>query len=88
MAMATARGGAMIAPHRRGSGRRRRVEADPTPSIGLDARVCECCDTDLAMTERRARSWCTGTAGPNEERDIFIVRQTAEGWTTSGAGRA
>lgn len=50
-------------------------------STSLDARVCECCDTDLAMTNE-GPVVVYRDRGPNEERDIFIVRQTAEGWTT------
>jgi len=54
----------------------------PAPvSIGLDARVCECCDTDMAMTSN-GPVVVYRDRGPNEERDIFIVRQNASGWTT------
>ena len=50
-------------------------------STALDARVCECCDTDLAMTGEGPVA-VYRDRGPNEERDIFIVRETEEGWTT------
>ena len=50
------------------------------PSIELDDRVCDCCQTASASTD----------AGPivvyrdrseDEIRDIFVVRRTADGWT-------
>ena len=53
-----------------------RIEA----SEELDARVCDCCQTDAAAVGRgslvafRDRS-------PEELRDIAVVRQTASGWT-------
>ena len=53
----------------------------PRRSIGLDARVCECCDTDVAMTSN-GPVVVYRDRGPNEERDIFIVRRTTDGWTT------
>ncbi len=53
----------------------------PTPSIGLDARVCECCDTDMAMTAK-GPVVVYRDRGPNEERDIFIVRQNDDGWSS------
>ncbi len=49
-------------------------------STALDTRVCECCPTDAAML-------ATGPAvvvrdrGPEEERDIAIVRHVAHAWT-------
>lgn len=52
----------------------------PRPSETLDARVCECCATDAALT----------TAGPlvvyrdrdpSEIRDITVMRATSEGWS-------
>ena len=52
----------------------------PPVSIGLDGRVCECCDTDMAMTSN-GPVVVYRDRGPNEERDIFIVRRTADGWT-------
>ena len=59
------------------------VEGDSKPitSTALDARVCECCDTDLAMTNE-GPVVVYRDRGPNEERDIFIVRETPDGWTT------
>ncbi len=56
------------------------VEEEPSASIVLDDRVCECCATDSAMTVEgpvvvyRDRS-------ATEQRDISIVRATADGWT-------
>ena len=50
-------------------------------STALDARVCECCDTDVAMTTE-GPIVVYRDRGPNEERDIFIVRETPDGWTT------
>jgi hypothetical protein len=53
--------------------------APPASSV-LDGRVCECCQTDAAMTEDgpvvvyRDRS-------DDEVRDISIVRSTANGWS-------
>ncbi len=52
----------------------------PTPSTVLDERVCECCQTDAALTD----------AGPivvyrdrdsEEIRDIAVVRHTGAGWS-------
>jgi hypothetical protein len=57
-----------------------RSATGPPRSIGLDARVCECCDTDMAMTSN-GPVVVYRDRGPNEERDIFIVRRTADGWT-------
>ena len=54
--------------------------AGPPPSILLDERVCECCQTDAALT----------ASGPivvyrdrdaSEIRDISVVRATEDGWT-------
>lgn len=52
----------------------------PPASIGLDARVCECCDTDLAWTSE-GPIVVYRDRGPNEERDIAVVRRTGEGWS-------
>ena len=57
-------------------------EAGAAPaSRGLDARVCECCDTDAANTES-GPVVVYRDRGPNEERDIFIVRRVGREWTT------
>lgn len=56
-------------------------DSKPITSTALDARVCECCDTDLAMTNE-GPVVVYRDRGPNEERDIFIVRETPDGWTT------
>ena len=53
----------------------------PTPSTGLDARVCECCDTDTTLTAN-GPVVVYRDRGPNEERDIFIVRRTDDGWSS------
>ena len=46
----------------------------PATSRGLDGRVCECCATDVAMTDR-GPVVVYRDRGPNEERDISIVRR-------------
>lgn len=52
----------------------------PTPSVVLDERVCECCQTDAALTGAgpivvyRDRD-------PTEVRDIAVVRATSDGWS-------
>ena len=57
-------------------------EPDGIPtSIGLDARVCECCDTDMAMTSK-GPIIVYRDRGPNEERDISIVRLIDGSWST------
>ena len=48
-------------------------------SIGLDARVCECCGTDAAITAA-GPVIVYRDRGPNEERDIFIVRREGDRW--------
>lgn len=53
----------------------------PPPSLGLDGRVCECCDTDVA-TAASGPLVVYRDRGPNEERDIFIVRRENGGWTS------
>jgi hypothetical protein len=51
-----------------------------SPDVALDRRVCDCCQTAMAMTANgpivayRDRS-------PEEIRDIAIVRATADGWS-------
>jgi hypothetical protein len=49
-------------------------------SIGLDARVCECCGTDAAITAA-GPVIVYRDRGPNEERDIFIVRREGDRWS-------
>lgn len=57
------------------------MEAVGSPaSTGLDARVCECCDTDLAWTSE-GPVIVYRDRGPNEERDISIVRLVDGDWT-------
>lgn len=50
-------------------------------STGLDARVCECCDTDMAATSG-GPILVYRDRGPNEERDISIVRWIDGTWST------
>ena len=50
-------------------------------STGLDARVCECCDTDMAMTSK-GPILVYRDRGPNEERDISIVRWIDGAWSS------
>jgi len=58
-----------------------RVGDDDAPaSIALDARVCECCDTDIAWTSD-GPIVVYRDRGPNEERDISIVRLVDGSWT-------
>ncbi|MEM6342293.1 MAG: hypothetical protein AAF927_00380 [Bacteroidota bacterium] len=51
-----------------------------SPTRFLDRRICDCCQTDMAMSSQglvavyRDRS-------PEEVRDIYIVRQVGEDWT-------
>jgi hypothetical protein len=51
------------------------------PEVGVDDRVCDCCQTAVAMTAAgpvvvyRDRS-------PDEIRDIYVVRQVGGRWTT------
>ncbi|MHC4868664.1 MAG: hypothetical protein ACYTE2_03095 [Planctomycetota bacterium] len=52
----------------------------PATSRGLDGRVCECCATDVAMTDR-GPVVVYRDRGPNEERDISIVRRDQGRWT-------
>jgi hypothetical protein len=53
----------------------------PGPEVLLDERTCDCCQTDAAITAEgpvvvyRDRS-------PEEVRDIFVTRLTADGWST------
>ncbi len=57
---------------------------DSSPTQFLDQRICDCCQTDMAMSSQglvavyRDRS-------PKELRDIYIVRQEGESWTTPKA---
>jgi len=57
------------------------------PGAELDARVCDCCQTDAAMSAEgpvvvyRDRS-------PNEIRDVAVVRLTPQGWSAPRAVHA
>jgi hypothetical protein len=57
------------------------VTAKPESEELLDARVCDCCQTDAALTADgpivayRDRS-------DKEVRDIYVIRKTAAGWST------
>ena len=46
----------------------------------LDARVCECCNTDAAVTSN-GPIIVYRDRGPDERRDISIVRWLGEGWS-------
>lgn len=53
--------------------------AGPGPEVLLDPRACDCCQTDVAVTDEgpllvyRDRS-------PDEVRDIYVARWTPDGW--------
>jgi len=55
------------------------------PELGeevvLDPRICECCQTSAAITDRGPVVVYRGRS-PDEVRDIHIVRQLGGGWTT------
>lgn len=46
----------------------------------LDARVCDCCQTDAAMT-RDGAVIVYRDRGPSEIRDVAVVRQIPDGWS-------
>lgn len=46
----------------------------------LDAMTCDCCQTDVAMTDRGALLVYRGRTGA-EVRDILAVRRSGDGWT-------
>lgn len=56
------------------------TDGRPGPEQLLDRRVCDCCQTDMVRTSRgllvvyRDRS-------PEEVRDVYATRRTADGWT-------
>ena len=62
-------------------------ESGPGDEVLLDPRVCECCQTDVAVTEEgpvlvyRDRS-------PEEVRDTYLARWTPEGWEEGAAVHA
>lgn len=58
----------------------RSEDAVAPASTGLDARVCECCGTDAAITAS-GPVIVYRDRGPNEERDIFIVRREGDRWS-------
>jgi hypothetical protein len=50
----------------------------------LDARVCDCCQTDAAMT-REGPVVVYRDRSPGEIRDVAVLRRTGEGWSGSSA---
>lgn len=59
----------------------RPAPSEPVASTGLDGRVCECCATDAVLTSE-GPIVVYRDRGPNEERDIFIVRRDGSRWTS------
>ncbi len=56
------------------------VETEPSREEQVDPRVCDCCQTDAAVTAGGPVVAYRGRSG-KEIRDIYLVRETAQGWS-------
>jgi hypothetical protein len=52
--------------------------------VELDARVCDCCQTDAALT-REGVVVVYRDRSPGEIRDVAVMRRTGDGWSQSNA---